>query len=138
MPEKQPQPFLFEEMAPPPVAEEPGKTTEKEILEDSEKKEKAEEEERFKIMKNTGFTLTLKVESPIYFERTYGFGKPIRIKNEEGTGNYMESPAYERLSKAMDEKAKKVFWDESSIAARARYKKNEKRIKFLDGKFSKN
>ena len=94
MTEKHPQPFLFEEMKPPPEQEKPE-------TEESGKGEK--KDEQFKILKNTGFTLTLKVESPIYFEKTYGFGKPIKIKNEEGMGNYMESPAYERLSKAMDE-----------------------------------
>jgi hypothetical protein len=132
MPEQHPQqPFLFNEMSPPPEPEKPE-------IEESEKGEKKEEKEQFEILKNTGFTLTLKVESPIYFEKTYGFGKPIWIKSEKGMGNYMESPAYERLSKAMDEKAKNVFWDEGTKAARARFKKNEKRTKFLDGKFSKN
>ena len=68
MPEQHPQqPFLFNEMSLPPKLEKP----ETEEIEKGEKKEPVEKEGQFKIMKNTGFTLTLKCESPIYFEKTY-------------------------------------------------------------------
>lgn len=128
------QPFLFEDMTSPPAPEE----SEKKITRKKESKTKPEGEERFNILKNTGFILVLEAEAPIRFKREYLFGRPIHWRNEVGDGNYMESPAYERLSAQMDEKARAVFWDESSVAARKRVKKNQGRMKFLEGKLSQN
>jgi len=127
------QPFLFEDMTLPPAPEKPEKTAD----EEKESKTRAEGEERFNILKNTGFILVLEAEAPIRFQREYLFGKPIHWRNEEGDGNYMDSPAYERLSAQMDEKARAVFWDESSVAARKRVKRNQRRAQFVEGKFSK-
>jgi hypothetical protein len=133
MPKEQPQPFLFEEMKPPPKEAAPESAAKEVVVE-----KKKEKEDRFKVIENKGFVLVLEVESPIYFQREYLFGKPIRWKSEIGEGDYTNSPAYGWLSEEMDKKARAIFFDETAVNERKRIKRNQKRVKFLDGKFSQN